>query len=301
MTGKRYSLLAVHAAVVLFGFAGLFGKFLDLPPMIIVLGRTFFGACALGLFFLVTGTKIRLRSIKHLGVFIFLGFVLATHWTTFFHSIQISTVAVGLLTFSTFPIFVTFMEPYFFKERIHSIDIVTAFLVLCGLVLVVPEFDFDHQVTKGAFWGVVSGFTFAVLSIMNRRYVSFYASTVIAFYENAFATLFLLPFLARMPDSLPLNDFLKLLFLGVFCTALAHGLFIWGLKTIRAQLASITACLEPVYGIFFAFVILGEIPAPRTALGGVLIVGTLIFASAQAKAIPLDSQNHGSGGNQMPL
>ena len=43
----RSSLLHVHAAVVLFGLAGLFGKWLILAPVFIVLGRVLFGSLAL--------------------------------------------------------------------------------------------------------------------------------------------------------------------------------------------------------------------------------------------------------------
>ena len=40
-------LVALHAAVALFGFAGLFGKWLALSPAAIVLGRTAIAAAAL--------------------------------------------------------------------------------------------------------------------------------------------------------------------------------------------------------------------------------------------------------------
>jgi len=43
----RSSLLQVHAAVVLFGLAGLFGKWLVLAPVFIVPGRVLFGSLAL--------------------------------------------------------------------------------------------------------------------------------------------------------------------------------------------------------------------------------------------------------------
>lgn len=35
-------LISVHIAVALFGFVGLFAKLVDLPAVIIVLGRVFF-------------------------------------------------------------------------------------------------------------------------------------------------------------------------------------------------------------------------------------------------------------------
>lgn len=279
MTQKRHGLIEIHFAVLLFGLAGLFGKFLFLPALVIVFGRTFFAALTLSAILFYSKTQIRTKSIQDFTVLILLGIILAIHWITFFHAIQISTVAVGLLTFSTFPVFVTFMEPYFFKEKLRRFDMLTAASVLLGLILVIPSLDFQNNITQGAFWGTISGFTFAVLSILNRKYVSTYPSMVIVWYQNWIATLILFPFLFFKDLSLQPTDVLLLAILGIFCTALAHVLFIKSLVHIKTQLASITACLEPVYGIIFAFILLGEIPALRTIIGGCIILGTIAIAS----------------------
>ncbi len=279
MTQKRPGLIEIHLAVLLFGIAGLFGKFLFLSPLVIVFGRTFFAALTLSAILFYSKTQIRTKSIQDFTVLILLGIILAIHWITFFHAIQISTVAVGLLTFSTFPVFVTFMEPYFFKEKLRRFDLLTAGSVVLGLILVIPSLDFQNNITQGAFWGTISGFTFAVLSILNRKYVGTYPSMVIVCYQNWIATLILFPFLFFQDLSLQPTDVLFLAILGIFCTALAHVLFIKSLVHIKTQLASITACLEPIYGIIFAFVLLGEIPALRTILGGGIILGTIALAS----------------------
>lgn len=292
MTEKRHGLIEIHIAVLLFGLAGLFGKFLFLPPLVIVIGRTSFAALTLSAILFYSKVKIRTKSIQDFSVLIFLGIILAIHWTTFFHAIQISTVAVGLLTFSTFPVFVTFMEPYFFKEKLRRFDILTAGSVVLGLILVIPSLDFQNNITQGAFWGTISGFTFAVLSILNRKYVSTYPPMVIVWYQNWIATLTLLPFVFFEDLTLQAADFALLALLGIFCTALAHALFIKSLVHIKTQLASITACLEPVYGIIFAFLLLGEIPALRTILGGCIILGTIAIASMKRtsrKKIPPSS------------
>ena len=115
---KKQSLLEIHTAVVLFGLAGLFGKWLALSPFIIVLGRVFFASAALGLFFLLTKKSVQIHPAKSYSIFILLGFLLAVHWVAFFQSIQISTVAVGLLSYSSFPVFTAFFEPLFFKEKV---------------------------------------------------------------------------------------------------------------------------------------------------------------------------------------
>ena len=284
MAQKHHALVELHLAILLFGLAGLFGKFLSLPAVVIVLGRTFFASVALSAALFYSKTQIRPKSKQDLAVLIFLGILLAIHWTTFFHAIQISTVAVGLLTFSTFPIFVTFMEPYFFNERLRRFDILTAVTVALGLILVIPSFDFRNNITQGAFWGIVSGFTFAVLSILNRKYVGTYSSVLIVCYQNWMATLTLLPFLFFLNFSIRPMDIFLLAVLGIFCTALAHVLFIKSLVHIKTQLASITACLEPVYGILFAFALLGEVPAIRTILGGAIILGTIAAASRNRHA-----------------
>jgi len=96
---------------------------------------------------------------------------LAIHWGTFFQAIQISTVAVGLLAFSTFPIFTTFLEPIFFKEKLRLSNIILAIITLGGVALVIPNFELSNNVTQGALWGIASGFSFSILSILNRKYV----------------------------------------------------------------------------------------------------------------------------------
>lgn len=284
MKARHNSFLAIHIAVLLFGLAGLFGKVLPLSPLVIVAGRTFFASLALGSFLLYSKPAFLIPARKDLPGFLLLGMILAVHWTTFFHSIQISTVAVGLLSFSTFPVFVTFLEPYFFGERMRPFDILTAFLVFGGLILVVPSFDFGHHITRGASWGTLSGLTFAFLSLLNRRYVRTYSSSTVAFYQNAFAALLLAPFFIKASPSVGTGQILLLALLGVLCTALAHALFIKSLRNLRAQLASITAGLEPVYGIVFALLLLGEIPRARTVLGGCIIVGATVLASLKPKS-----------------
>ncbi|MBC2702921.1 DMT family transporter [Desulfobacula sp.] len=270
----------IHIAVFLFGFAGLFGKFLSCSPLYIVLGRTSFASIALFIFSrFFSKTVLFAFGKKEISFFIFQGILLAVHWWSFFLSIQISSVAVGLVTFSTFPLFVTFLEPLFFKEKLKTIDIFIAGAVFVGILLVIPNFDFSNNITKGGFFGIISGFTFALLSLVNRRNARISDSIAVAFYQNLFAAIFLvLPISTLKVEPPQLSDLPNLIFLGVVCTALAHTLFIKSLTFIRAQTAAVIAGLEPVYGIILAFFMLNEIPQARTLVGGLIIIGTTILA-----------------------
>ncbi len=290
-------MLKIHLAVFLFGFAGLFGKFLSCSPFIIVLGRTFFAAIALFVYARIfSHTKLGDFNRASFFFLILQGVLLACHWVTFFLAIQISSVAVGLVTFSSFPLFVTFMEPFFFKEPLKKRDIATALAVFAGILLVIPDVDFSNHVTLGGFYGILSGLTFAILALVNRKNAMVSDPIAVAFYQNLFAALFLMlpilvfPSLVLVPRAPALADLPLLILLGVIFTAMAHTFFIQALIKIRAQTASVIAGLEPVYGIILAFFLLNEIPGVRTLAGGVVIIGATIAAGIFSRAAGVFSQ-----------
>ena len=92
------ALAACHAAVALFGFAGVFGKWIAWDPVAIVLGRTTIAAIVLAFF-----VRYRLGAWRapH-WIAVPNGVILAVHWVAFFAAIKVSTVAIGLLGYASF-------------------------------------------------------------------------------------------------------------------------------------------------------------------------------------------------------
>lgn len=279
MENHKVSLIKIHAAVLLFGITGLFGKFLDMPPQYIVLGRVFFASLSIGLYLFVSKSSIKLASLKDYIIVISMGALLAVHWTSFFKSIQVSTVAIALLTFSAYPIFVTFIEPFMFEEKLKKIDIIFAFLMFVGVILIVPEFDLSNNLTIGVLWGMFACLTFSIMSLLNRKLAANYSGSVITFYEQATATIVLLPILLFYKPLMTTLDWGLIVLLGVVFTGLAHSLFIGGMKDVRAQTAGIIAGLESFYGIIFAVIILNEIPSIRELSGGLIILSTALVST----------------------
>ena len=282
MSPHSRNLLQIHVAVLLFGFAGLFGKFLTLAPVVIVFGRVAFASLALLLAALLWRRTFGSLSRRGLFAFAALGILLAVHWTTFFQSVQTSSVALALITFSTFPVFVIFLEPLFFREKLHTIEVVLAVVALAGIVLLVPNFDPGDRATQGVLWGVASGLTFAILSLLNRKYVRQHSSLTIALYQDLFAAVALVPFVVLEWPTFAPRDVLLLGVLGVLCTAVAHSLFIAGLHGIKAGTASMIACLEPVYGAILATILLDEIPSARILLGGAIVLGVAFVVTVRS-------------------
>ena len=108
---------------------------------------------------------------------------------TFFHAIQVSSVAIGLLAFSSFPVFVTLMEPLLFKERWRSLDLLTTVIVVAGLYLVVPLGESNPSAVEGLVWGVISALLFAILSLANRSRVKKTDTVSLSFLQNTGAGL----------------------------------------------------------------------------------------------------------------
>ena len=292
MTEGHRSLIRIHLAVLLFGFSGLFARLIHLPAWTITWGRVTFASLSLMVLFLLREESLRMRTPRQTALALGAGVVLAGHWSAFFQSIQTSTVAVGTLTFATFPLFAAFLEPLIFRERLRLRDLTTASVLILGVAILVPRADLGDAMTRGILWGMLGSLSFAVLSLMNRSLVRDNRGTLVAFYEQGAAALVLTPLVLLRRDPLPLPDLALLALVGVVFTAGAHSLFIGGMRKVTARAAGVISGLEPVYAILGALVLLGETPSLRECLGGAVVL-------AAAAASTLRSARE-SGGSPSP-
>lgn len=281
MKPRIQGLVLVHLAVLFFGFPGVIGKILPLSPVQLTWARVFLAS--LGLLAVLLSQKIKLL-VSGRGPRLLLlaaGFLLAFHWTAFFRSVQVSTVAVGLLSYSTFPVFTAFLEPWLLKTEFRKLYLYFATVCFLGVVIMVPEFNLSNRIFLGVVWGILSGLSFALLAIINRILSPRHSSLVLAFYQDSLAMIFLLPlFLSQpCPQHLGIESVGLILFLGLICTAGAHTIFIRGLRFIEARLSSLISSLEPVYGIIFGYLFLGELPDFRTMAGGLLVLASVAVIS----------------------
>lgn len=278
-TAHRVSLAQIHLAVLLAGGTGLFAKLVTVSPAVMTCARTLFGCATLGAVAGLMRMSLRLPDGRTLAALAGSGVILAFHWFAFFQSIRISTVAMGVLGIGSFPLFVTFLEPLVFRERLRRSDLISGFLVVAGLVLVAPALDFRNQQTLGLLWGVVAGLAYAVFSLMSRSAVRTLPALTAAFYQQLFAGLACLPFTWAIWGRVSGHDWVYLVVLGVVFTGMSQWLFNLGLRHQSVQTLSVLLGLEPVYAIFLAWAILGEIPLARTLLGGAIICGAVVMTS----------------------
>jgi len=128
-------------------------------------------------------------------------------------------------------------------------------------------------------WGILSGFTFAVLSLCNRMHAKKLPPLLVSFYQLSVAALITLPLVIISGAQPSKTDIFLMMILGIVFTAIAQTLFIGSLRHIRAHLAGVTVALEPLYGIILAVIVLHEIPAWKTVVGGLVILSAVTGAS----------------------
>lgn len=276
------NIIYLHIAVMLFGLAGVVAQFVDIPAVLVALGRVVCSSILLFLIAFVKKDNLRLDSKKDYALIILTGAVMAAHWTTFFQSIQVSTVAIGTITFSTFPLFLTFLEPLVFHEQLRKQSIISAVVLFIGVLITIPEFSMANHTTIGIIWGMISSLTYAVLTLANRYFSARYDSRIICLYEQGTAAVVLLPALFLVEASWRTQDIAGVAFVGFICTAFAHSLYVSAQKSVKAQTAGIVSGMETVYGIVYALLFLREIPSIRELVGGAVILSVAMYSSLKS-------------------
>lgn len=268
-------MIFINIAVFLFGLAGLFAKWIDVPAIGITLGRVFFSSISLYIYSFIVKENIRVEK-KHFILLVISGIILAFHWWSFLYSIQISTVAIGTITFSMFPLFITIIESIR-NQKISILELVSSLLIILGVFITIPEFSLSNDMFVGIIIGILSALSYALLTLMNRYFSIYYSSTTIALYEQSSATVILLPTLLFINSTPTFKDISLLIFLGIVTTALAHTLFITSLKNVEAHKAGIISAMESVYSILLAYLFLYEIPTVREIIGAIIIIGVVMM------------------------
>ena len=281
---ERNALLAIHLGALLFGLSGIFGKLAATTPNMIAGGRAGFAVLALSLAALLWRRRTAPRpSLRQMALLALGGLLLGTHWITFFEAVKVSGVAIATLGFASFPAFTVLLEGLLFRERTRPSEFVMVGVVCVGLILVTPQFSLDSDATVGLLWAVVSGFLFALLSLLNRASTRGLDPIKAALYQNITVLICFLPLAWPLLPSLRPLDWLWLAMLGILCTGLAHSLFVASLRVLNARTTAVIFALEPVYGILFAWWLFSEQPTLRMLVGAALIVGAIFVSMRMAR------------------
>jgi drug/metabolite transporter (DMT)-like permease len=206
----------------------------------------------------VLGKLIQLNVWKLMGI----GTIIALHWVCFYGSIKIANVSIGLVCFASVGLFTALLEPLMTDKPFSWPETALGLISLLGIYLI---FHFDSRYRTGILLGVASAILGALFSVLNKKYVDVAPPQTLMLYELSggllLLTLLMPLYLQYFPADhiMPsLSDWGWLLMLSWLCTVLAMDLMLQALQKISAFTQNLTLNLEPVYGIFLAFILFHE-------------------------------------------
>jgi len=287
MSDSKHGLSILYVAVFLLALNGLFAKLIPLDATSITQLRSVLAGITLILFALLRKRKLKLDTGRqYIGIYL-IGVVMGLHWICFFYSMQVSTVAIGMLSLFTYPIITVLLEPFYNKQKLLTSDVLAGLVVLFGVYMMVSDdlHSFNSNTVQGVIWGVVSAFLFSLRNLLQKYYYPEVSSDRLMLHQVIAISIMLLLFV-DYPNVVLLDtgDWLTLVLLGVISTAMGHTLLSYSLKHLAAKSIAMISCLQPFFATIFAWIILNEVPTNSVLLGGVIIVSVALYESLKKAA-----------------
>jgi len=286
MTPDRLGLPALYLSIFLLSLTGLFAKLIPLDATSIIQLRSLVAIVGLAGFMAARRRRFRIAGVRTgLGVY-GLGLLLGLHWVSFFHAMQVSTVAVGMLAMFTFPVITILLEPFFSGRRLTAGDLLAGLAVLAGLgIMVGPGLtDLQRPVTLGVLSGVASALLFALRNLLQKYWFAGTSSESLMFHQVIAITLLLAPFidLPRVQE-LDAGGIVMIVLLGLVCTATGHTLLTFSLKQLPAKSVALIQCLQPPVAALLAWWVMGESPGVRVLVGGGVVLAVAAYESLRKR------------------
>lgn len=276
--------LLLHLSFFLMSVPAQFAKGIQMPAGILIWWRCLFGTIiAFTLLFIIKKARVNKTDFKWL---IISGLVMGLHWWTYFLSIQLSSVGVGILALFTYPIISVFLEPFFFKTKTAIKQVIGGLGIIGGIYFLIPEFSLTNNVTLGVVIGVASAFFFSLRNILTRKYLSEVpALTTMGYHILSAFVLLSIPLIANTDTFLvpSKSEAGLILLLASFFTIGSHALVVYSLKHYSVSTIGILGGLQVLYGSLLAFIIFTEIPNVNFYMGAVIILGVSIFETLPLK------------------
>lgn len=273
MNRKILSVIYLNSAVLIWSGTAMFAKGISLPLVNLTCIRYLWGAAFLLILLLVLKNPILLKRKRDYAVAAVTGGLLCLNAISIFQAIRVSTAGVALLSFFTYPVITTLVEPFFFRERLRKLDLVLAGVIVVGVLIMTPEFSLSNQTTQGILFGILGGVFFMFRSLIMRRYLQNAPVLSLMFWQMVSITLMLLPFLPMEPATYTVSSIWLLVLLGTLFSGLPQTLFTASLKHLSARTAGVISTLQPIYTSILGYLFYREGITVPTMLGGGIILG----------------------------
>jgi DME family drug/metabolite transporter len=291
--GAGAGLVAVAAAAALWAIAAIVARDLfdeGVVPLELAEARAVIAAAGfLALNLRAKRRRLPVWSRRAVVLTLSLGLAIALVNGTYYLAIERLSVAVAVVLQYTAPVLVVVWTALV-GRRPPSPQVMAALIAaVAGVVLVVelPGGAVGDLDGLGIAFGLASAVLFASYSLLSEQLSSIFgalgAMARAFLVASGFWVLYQIPFgwpgELFEPSNIP-----EVLFVGLAGTLSPFLLYVWGIRRVRAERATIAATLEPVLAAVFAWMLLGQSLGPLQIAGGLLACAAVVLLQVRRRA-----------------
>jgi drug/metabolite transporter (DMT)-like permease len=300
LTDKAKGYIALSITSIVWGTTWVVCKIgvSAMPAMQLVYLRQFFGGVIFVGFFLLV-KKLPLPTAKQfrwLFLMSLIMFVSANGLSTW--GVQYIPPGLGALIGSLYPLVVVILERLFFKNKqANLLTLVGLICSIIGIVLIFSKNDFSDNNPK-FFFGVllsviamVSWSLGTILMARNKFEINPYYGLgwqMLISCAIIYATMFFTN--SKIPlATIPANAWLAILYLVILGSLIAFVAFLYSLKKLPTNIASLYAYINPIVATIIGIIIFNDVINKYTVIGMIITIGGvfLVNNSIKKKEIPI--------------
>jgi len=211
--------------------------------------------------------------------YIISGILLGFGWLTLFYGFKHTGISSAVMIYNMCPVYVMIFAPLVLKETISKMQIAVIFVSFLGLFLIVGQNISEGCSYMGLALSAVSGMLYATIVLINRSIKVRVDNQRATFVQILTAMIVLLPFVlvnGEISSVLRLDSMAVAytILLGILHTGAAYTMFF----SLYSQMKSVEivsySYLEPLFGILFSVIFIGETLTLPQIIGGILILGS---------------------------
>ena len=271
----------------------------SIDPLILSQTRTTFSLLVLLPLLLASGgwQRIKLPGRDLAYCFLLGTFGVAISNYFYYVAIQRTNVATAIIVQYTAPVWVLLYVVARGQQKLTVQKVAAVALAVTGIALVIDLFRAPSVATLrldsyGILAALLASFSFAFYNVAGHRILARYDRWRVLFWTLAAASMFWL--VVNPPWKVVAAHYAPAQWLFLFVFSMisvlgAFSLYFLGLQHLEPTRAIIASCLEPVFSILLAALLLGEVLRPIQTVGIVLVLAAIVIVQRPSRDVAEES------------
>lgn len=279
--------LALAVAVACVSSGAIFARLADSPALATAAWRMTFATALISLALVRWWPELRRLKWRDFALGGAAGLTLAVHFATWISSLEHTTVASSVVLVNTAPLWVALLAPWITRER-------TSRRAWCGIaisfagaaIIAGSDIRFGGAALVGDLLALAGALASAVYLLLGRQLRAHLSLPGYCFvtYSSATAVLWIIAVaMGTTVSGFGAKTWSAIAGMALVAQIGGHTLYNWSLKHLPASAVAVALLGEPIGSSLLAWRLFGEVPAPSSLGGAVLVLCGIYLAAAEQK------------------